>query len=99
MTNEQWDIIFEQLRVPLKQGFEAVTEPPGRPVAWAQIACVNVEVAPGFVVASKLFCFIAHEPTAALIQSVMDGAEKMSQTSAAQLQEAMAAQPRIIKPS
>jgi hypothetical protein len=98
MSNEEWDIIFEQLRAPLKQGFEAVAEE-RRPVVSCQIGSVNVQLAPGLNVSSKLFCFIAHEPLAAILQATADGAQKMSEIAAAQFQEAMAAQPRIIKPS
>jgi hypothetical protein len=98
MSNEEWDIIFEQLRAPLKQGFEAVTEA-GRPCVSAQIAKVTVTLAPGLSTTSKLFCFIAHEPIAAVIQATSDGVQKMSEIAAEQFQEAMAARPRIIKPS
>jgi molybdopterin biosynthesis enzyme len=101
MTDQQWDIIFEQLRAPLKQGFEAVAEQPAQPVVSCQIAQVKVEIAPGVVVSSKLFCFLAHEPIAALIQSATDGAQKMSQLAAAQFMDAQeaAGQSRIVKPS
>jgi hypothetical protein len=98
MTNEQWDIMFEKLRAPLKQGFEAITEE-SRPVVSCQIATANMQLAPGLSVSSKVFCFIAHEPIAAILQATADGAQRMSEIAAAQFQEAMAAQPRIIKPS
>ena len=99
MTNEEWDIVFEQLRPILKQGFEAVTEQPARPCVSAQIATVKLALAPGLSTTSKLFCFITHEPIAAVIQATVEGVEKMSQIATAQFQEAAAGQSRIIKPS
>lgn len=97
MTDGEWNTLYEQLRPILKQGFEEVAER-GKPVVSTQIGRMQMIVAPGIAIDVKLFCFIAQEAAAAILQGTIDGMNTAAEISTAQAQAVMANQPRIIQP-
>jgi hypothetical protein len=102
MSNEEWNIIYEQLRPVLKQGFEAIAEG-GIEIVTCQIGYVTQNISPEVEVQSKLVCFLATETAAAILEGTAGGYKRMQEIAVDQIQQAvMAGQSNtsmIIKPS